>query len=202
MMLVWKCRNLIIRAGTENRTDQISKLISADSLHTAANIALFPPLFFFSGLYYTDVLSTCVVLYLYKQFLEKAESKNRKSWKNVVWFYLCGVLALCMRQTNIFWAAVFLGGMEAVRTMKETYRPAAPSLRHHHASSMVEYLKKVGELVKSEHPHDPPLHAAGLEGISYFIPVSPSISTLSALSTRTNNLQISSSHPFQLSGPP
>ncbi|TGO14688.1 hypothetical protein BTUL_0050g00040 [Botrytis tulipae] len=163
MMLAWKCRNLIIRAGAENRTDQSPELISADSFHTAANIALFPPLFFFSGLYYTDVLSTCVVLYLYKQFLEQAESKNHKSWKNVAWFYLCGVLALCMRQTNIFWAAVFLGGMEAVRTMKGTYRPAAPFLRHHHASSMVEYLKEVGELVKSEHPHDPPLHAAGLE---------------------------------------
>ncbi|KAM3153956.1 hypothetical protein ABEW05_005590 [Botrytis cinerea] len=164
MMLAWKCRNLIIRAGVENRTDQVPKLISADSLHTAANIALFPPLFFFSGLYYTDVLSTCVVLYLYKQFLEQAElNEIRKSWKKDALFYLCGVLALCMRQTNIFWAAVFLGGMECVRTMRGTYRPTAPSLRHHHASSTEEYLKEAGELVKSEHLHDPPLHAAGLE---------------------------------------
>ncbi|KAK6596619.1 DIE2/ALG10 family protein [Botrytis cinerea] len=117
MMLAWKCRNLIIRAGVENRTDQVPKLISADSLHTAANIALFPPLFFFSGLYYTDVLSTCVVLYLYKQFLEQAElNEIRKSWKKDALFYLCE-----------------------------------------------EYLKEVGELVKSEHLHDPPLHAAGLE---------------------------------------
>ncbi|KAF7945157.1 hypothetical protein EAE96_009936 [Botrytis aclada] len=163
MMLAWKCRNLIIRAGVETPTDQVPKLRSADSLHTAANIALFPPLFFFSGLYYTDVLSTCVVLYLYKQFLEQAESKVHKSWKNGAWFYLCGVLALCMRQTNIFWAAVFLGGMEAVRTMKGTHLPAAPSLRHLHASSMKEYLREVGELVKSEHLHDPPLHAASVE---------------------------------------
>ncbi|KAF5868694.1 putative alpha- glucosyltransferase alg10 protein [Botrytis fragariae] len=166
MMLAWKCRNLIIRTGVENRTDQVPKLRSADSLHTAANIALFPPLFFFSGLYYTDVLSTCVVLYLYKQFLEQVESKKiHKSWRDGAWFYLCGVLALCMRQTNIFWAAVFLGGMEAVRTMKGTYRPATPSLRHLHASSLEEYLKEVGELVKSEHLHDPPLHAAGLEDL-------------------------------------
>ncbi|TGO27794.1 hypothetical protein BPAE_0036g00050 [Botrytis paeoniae] len=166
MMLAWKCRNLIILAGVETRTDQVPKLRSADSLHTAANIALFPPLFFFSGLYYTDVLSTCVVLYLYKQFLEQAESKKiHKSWRDGAWFYLCGVLALCMRQTNIFWAAVFLGGMEAVRTMKGTYRPATPSLRYLHVSSMEEYLKEVGELVKSEHPHDSPLHAAGLEDL-------------------------------------
>ncbi|KAF7936726.1 hypothetical protein BELL_0829g00040 [Botrytis elliptica] len=164
MMLAWKCRNLIIRAGVENPTDQVPELRSADLLHTAANIALFPPLFFFSGLYYTDVLSTCVVLYLYKQFLEQAESKKiHKSWKSGAWFYLCGVFALCMRQTNIFWAAIFLGGMEAVRTLKGTYSPAATSLRHLHASSMEEYLKEVGELIKSEHPHDPPLHAASLE---------------------------------------
>lgn len=28
-----------------------------------------------------------------------------------------GLLALIMRQTNIFWVAVFLGGLEAVRTV-------------------------------------------------------------------------------------
>ncbi|KAJ8062063.1 hypothetical protein OCU04_009843 [Sclerotinia nivalis] len=165
MMLAWECRSLIIRAGVANRIDQVPKLRSVDSLHTAVNIALFPPLFFFSGLYYTDVLSTCVVLYLYKQFLEQAEIKKlKKPRKNGGWFYLCGILALCMRQTNIFWVAIFLGGMEAIRTMKEIYRLTAPSFKDPEAPSQEE-LKEFCDLAKSEHPHDPPVHAAGLEDL-------------------------------------
>ncbi|QSZ32577.1 hypothetical protein DSL72_002155 [Monilinia vaccinii-corymbosi] len=165
MMLAWKCRTLIVRAGVEDRRDQTPRLRSADSLHTAVNIALFPPLFFFSGLYYTDVLSTCVVLYLYKQFLERGERKKmEKAWKDGAWFYLCGVLALCMRQTNIFWAAVFLGGMEAVRTMKQIDRLTAPSSSHPQVSSQEGILKQFYELAKSEHPHDPYIHATHLEG--------------------------------------
>ncbi|KAG4025292.1 hypothetical protein MFRU_061g00110 [Monilinia fructicola] len=164
IMLAWKCRTLIIRAGVEHRRDLTPRLISADSLHTAVNIALFPPLFFFSGLYYTDVLSTCVVLYLYKQFLEQGErTKIEKTWKNSAWFYLCGVLALCMRQTNIFWAAVFLGGMEAVRTMKRIDRLTAPSCRPSQVPSSEGLLKQFYEIVNSEHLHDPHLHATRLE---------------------------------------
>lgn len=176
MMLAWKCRALIIRAGVRNRRDQIPRLRSADSLHTAVNIALFPPLFFFSGLYYTDVLSTGVVLYLYKLFLEQGERdrnctwkhelrerKNVRTWKDGAWFYVCGVLALCMRQTNIFWAAIFLGGMEAVRTMKETNHLPAPSFESPKVPTSGE-LKSYYELAKSEQPHDPPLYAACLEG--------------------------------------
>ncbi|KAI9651342.1 glucosyltransferase [Ciborinia camelliae] len=86
-----------------------------------------------------------------------------ETWKNHAWFYLCGVLALCMRQTNIFWAAIFLGGMEAVRSMKGTYRLTAPSFRHLQAPTQEEFLKQYCELAKSEHPHDPPLHEAYLE---------------------------------------
>jgi len=73
-------------------------------------MALFPPLFFFAGLFYTDVLSTCLVLRMYKLFLEK---------KGEVWLYLAGIFALTMRQTNIFWVAAFMGGLEAVRTLKD-----------------------------------------------------------------------------------
>jgi alpha-1,2-glucosyltransferase len=76
--------------------------------HTALNIALFPPLFFFSGLFYTDVLSTCVVLLSYRLWLEK---------RSGIWLYVVGIVALSMRQTNIFWVAVFMGGLEAVRAL-------------------------------------------------------------------------------------
>jgi alpha-1,2-glucosyltransferase len=39
-----------------------------------------------------------------------------------MWLYLTGLIALTMRQTNIFWVAIFLGGLEVVRTLK-TIRP-------------------------------------------------------------------------------
>lgn len=163
IMLAWKCRTLIFRAGIGDPRDQNPRLFSADALHTAVNIALFPPLFFFAGLYYTDVLSTCVVLYLYKQFLEQGESK-KKTWIDGIWFYFCGILALCMRQTNIFWAAALLGGMDAVRTMKETYNLRSISLKHPPAPFQAECLSRFYEVIQSKHLHDPPLNEAYLEG--------------------------------------
>jgi alpha-1,2-glucosyltransferase len=36
-----------------------------------------------------------------------------------VWLYLAGIFALTMRQTNIFWVAVYMGGLEVVRTLKD-----------------------------------------------------------------------------------
>ena len=78
-------------------------------MHTAFNIALFPPLFFFSGLFYTDVLSTCVVLRMYQLFLQR---------KGSILLYVAGIVALTMRQTNIFWVAIFMGGLEIVRTIR------------------------------------------------------------------------------------
>ena len=91
--------------------------ISADMLHTGLNIALFPLLFFFSGLYYTDALSTCVVLRMYSLFLER-KGAYTNSAQGLFWLYPTGLVALTMRQTNIFWVAVFMGALEAVRTIK------------------------------------------------------------------------------------
>jgi alpha-1,2-glucosyltransferase len=86
-------------------------------LHTGFNIALFPLLFFFSGLYYTDVLSTCVVLAMYRLFLERKGARANSS-AGLIWLYPVGLIALAMRQTNIFWVAVFMGALELVRTIK------------------------------------------------------------------------------------
>lgn len=81
---------------------------------TAANICLFPPLFFFSGLYYTDVLSTFVVLLAYWALtwrLYGGHSKKHNMVSGLV-IYVVGVIALAMRQTNIFWVGIFLAGLE------------------------------------------------------------------------------------------
>lgn len=128
------------------------------SIHTALNIALFPPLFFFSGLYYTDVLSVQCVLLAYQSFLNRsgAENSGKGLWKS----YLIGILALTMRQTNIFWVAVFLGGSEAVRTLKSNISPApisaAESVWNKWARGDIhdvtlEEAEFTGELLKSYH---------------------------------------------------
>jgi alpha-1,2-glucosyltransferase len=88
--------------------------VSPAALHTAYNIALFPPLFFFSGLFYTDVLSTCLVLRMHKFFLQRDRGIS---------LYVAGILALTLRQTNIFWIAVYMGGLEVVRTLQNMPKP-------------------------------------------------------------------------------
>ena len=105
------CRAIITRAWKWELKDERGEpeQISENLMHTAFNIALFPPLFFFSGLFYTDVLSTCVVLRMYRLFLQR---------KGSILLYASGILALIMRQTNIFWAALFIGGLEIVGTIK------------------------------------------------------------------------------------
>jgi alpha-1,2-glucosyltransferase len=75
--------------------------------HAAFNICLFPPLFFFYGLYYTDVVSALLVLMAYRFHLQQAN-------KSLV---LAGLASLLFRQTNIFWVAIFLGGIEANRSL-------------------------------------------------------------------------------------
>ena len=90
--------------------DKLSEPSNASALHKMFNIALFPPLFFFSGLFYTDVLSTAVVIKMYRDFLQD---------RSGISLYFTGIVALTMRQTNIFWTAVFLGGLEVVRTLKD-----------------------------------------------------------------------------------
>ena len=107
------CRTLLTRAWKRETKDEPegSQQLSPNLMHTAFNIALFPLLFFFSGLFYTDVLSTCVVLRMYRLFLQR---------KCSVWLYMAGILTLTMRQTNIFWVAIYMGGMEVVKTFKVT----------------------------------------------------------------------------------
>ena len=75
--------------------------------HTTLNICLFPPLFFFYSLFYTDVTSTVLVLLAYMDFhLEKGRNQ-----------YFLSIAALFLRQTNIFWTAIYLGGLEVLRIL-------------------------------------------------------------------------------------
>ncbi|KAI1208341.1 glycosyltransferase family 59 protein [Annulohypoxylon truncatum] len=97
---------------------QVPLKYSAYAIWTGINVALFPVLFFFSGLYYTDVVSTFVVLLAYTNHLSRV-SQYRTSLINDAYTLFLGLLALCMRQTNIFWVVVYMGGLEVVHGVKE-----------------------------------------------------------------------------------
>jgi alpha-1,2-glucosyltransferase len=71
--------------------------------HSAINICLFPPLFFFSGLYYTDIASTLIVLLSLRTQLASQEF----NWPLAVLQLLFACSSLFFRQTNIFWVGVF-----------------------------------------------------------------------------------------------
>ncbi|KAI5836910.1 DIE2/ALG10 family-domain-containing protein [Morchella snyderi] len=79
----------------------------AAAAHSAVNVALFPLLFFFAGLYYTDVYSTVFVLLSYMCWLQ------RRPWPSAA----AAWVALWFRQTNVLWA-VFLLVLEGVRALE------------------------------------------------------------------------------------
>jgi alpha-1,2-glucosyltransferase len=94
---------------------------SAFNAHSALNISLFPPLFFFSGLYYTDVMSTLLVLLSYNVFL-KRDRHERRLWDDFA-SVVIGALAVSFRQTNIFWVAVFPAGLAVFDALRHRTAP-------------------------------------------------------------------------------
>lgn len=87
-------------------------------VHTALNCCLFPPLFFFCGLYYTDIGSTLFVLLFFKHFSD-IHSKGPPTIFQSFCSILLGLAALTFRQTNIFWVAVFPAGLLVYGTLPD-----------------------------------------------------------------------------------
>ncbi|KAK6828399.1 Dol-P-Glc:Glc(2)Man(9)GlcNAc(2)-PP-Dol alpha-1-2-glucosyltransferase [Apiospora arundinis] len=109
---------------------QTSPLRFNFALHSGLNIALFPVLFFFSGLFYTDVLSTCIVLAAYCNHTSRISGTGPPSFLNDVYTIALGVVALFMRQTNVFWVVVYMGGLEAVAALKSLDEKVTPDGPH------------------------------------------------------------------------
>jgi alpha-1,2-glucosyltransferase len=93
---------------------------------SALNVSLFPLMFFFSALYYTDGISALSVLVSYWIFLHgnrhgnqlQAESNaGHRAWRSLA-IIASGLVSLTFRQTNIFWVSLFLAGLDVVRTVK------------------------------------------------------------------------------------
>ena len=145
-------RQLLYNASKSapRKSSDVRSLVTID--HGALNICLFPPLFFFYGLYYTDVLSAELILLVYVYFQERNKPK----------MILGSLLALSFRQTNIFWVAVYFGGLEVLWTLKRgrqgVYFPARSSF-----SDVVVRSWQTGCL------YDPLVSKACFEGYSFNI---------------------------------
>lgn len=147
-LLASQCRHLIEVRTAEREGKQAPRAVSFYAYHTGLNIALFPVIFFFSGLYYTDVLSTLAVLVAYRNHLLRL-GPRAPAFTNDLWTVVLGVAALLMRQTNVFWVVVYMGGLEAVHALQ----PREP--RPLHVSVVL---------------HDPLLNDAGPDGSLLFCP--------------------------------
>jgi alpha-1,2-glucosyltransferase len=113
---VW---NLHKQLGLSQRDGQYDGI----SIHTVLNICLFPLLFFFSGLYYTDVCSVSFVLGAYQYHIRSLPEAPAPRNTDVFKMFVLGLCALLMRQTNIFWVAIFSAGLHAVHHVKRVNRP-------------------------------------------------------------------------------
>ncbi|KAJ6136818.1 CAZyme family GT59 [Penicillium chrysogenum] len=131
-----------------NRTTN-TRPLGANVSHTVLNICLFLPLFFFSGLYYTDVLALLVVVEAYNWDLKRDTEghqqgdfgKDKKEGLSngileTLGFLAFALAALVFRQTNIFWVSVFLVSTIVKQGLQnEVYDPLVSE------ASLEDYLK-------------------------------------------------------------
>lgn len=113
-------------------------VVSENVLQREFNVVLFPLLFFFSALYYTDVFSVFTIVLAQTFWTTGSSMQGGMKFLFQTLHLVAGLLSLSARQTNIFWVAVYLGGLQAVETIKT----------------------KVGV----EKIHDPPVSQASFQG--------------------------------------
>ncbi|KAL0930600.1 alpha- glucosyltransferase alg10 [Colletotrichum truncatum] len=155
-ILATHCRHLIETRRNDAKSPAPPVVLSFYSIHLGWNIALFPVLFFFSGLYYTDVVSTLSVLVAYYHHLHRVREEWSSFSSNLVTILL-GVVTLFMRQTNVFWVVVYMGGLEAVSAVKSLRPKPVDRPGFNNVSECVKYYAwrySLGDI------HDPPLNTA------------------------------------------
>ena len=157
ILLAWVvCQILRILYGNANHgrqderssRDTPSTWSPTEVAHAAVNICLFPPLFFFYGLYYTDVLSALFVLLVHKYFLEKRDPAV---------IIVGGCFSLLFRQTNVLWVGVFLGGLAFCRSIPKGQQDSELS----NEPTVLEILQASWRHASA---YDPPISEASLEG--------------------------------------
>jgi alpha-1,2-glucosyltransferase len=116
MFLPWRLQTLSDAVHNLRNNRTLGSWLS----HSVLNICLFPPLFFFSGLYYTDILALLVVIEAYNWDLKRTTGTGFAAFFSTLGFLVFGLAALACRQTNIFWVSVFLGGLQVVRKIRSS----------------------------------------------------------------------------------
>ena len=173
--IVWESIDILLalrranrpKANDEKKQQEDSLQITLLYAHTAINIGIFPPLFFFSALYYTDVVSTWYVLKGYKHFLQSQQPES-SSLGSIVRAVFIGIAAISFRQTNIFWVAVFPAGLAVLNALKKNDQDSR------HAAEAPDLLKIANDSWQNSVLYDCPVDIAGLEG-SHTLVVAPSI---------------------------
>lgn len=123
IFLPWRLQTLSDAVHKVQNTRKFGSWLS----HSVLNMCLFPPLFFFSGLYYTDILALVVVIEAYNWDLKRTEASGLSSFLSTLGFLVFGLAALACRQTNIFWVSAFLGGLQVVRKIRLSAEPCQSS---------------------------------------------------------------------------
>ena len=148
-----------------HKSKQWSPTRFAQVMHSNLNIMLCPLLFFFSALYYTDVLSAVAVLEVYRWYVLLGSNQTQRShlpWSLstgarsaicTIAIFFFGLFAMFVRQTNVFWVGVFLGGLQAVKTLRSSTR-ATRSPGGSNAKA----------LANQDAIYDPQLHDAAIQG--------------------------------------
>ena len=149
--LPWRLQTLSDAVHKVRNTRPLGAWLS----HTVLNICLFPPLFFFSGLYYTDIVALLAVVEAYNWDLKRA-SRSSYTIFTTLGFLIFSLAALVCRQTNIFWVSVFLGGLQVVRKIHQCSKTCE-------SSDLTSIIKRgsQGEV------YDPLVSQAALEGIPW-----------------------------------
>ena len=136
------------------------------NLHSALNIALFPPLFFFSALYYTDVVSTIAVLMFYWYFLF-AQKRQLSTPAQFLPTICLGLASLLFRQTNIFWVAIFPAGLVLINELDRGH-PVVKDSMHRRAEGFGDSMLSIARTsFKMEVVYDLPVRDAWLEGAAF-----------------------------------
>ena len=133
--------------------------------HNSLNIALFPPLFFFSALYYTDIASALSVMLCYYQLICSDKQSLNKLWWRLQYVAL-GLGSLMFRQTNIFWVALFPAAMTFLREVDQGHQVVKESM-YRKVEGFGDTFNSVARTSwKMEVLYDPPVRDASFEGES------------------------------------
>ncbi|KJX92790.1 alpha-1,2 glucosyltransferase alg10 like protein [Zymoseptoria brevis] len=147
------------RRKTNHERGQVSGILAT---HSALNIVLFPPLFFFSALYYTDVASTLSVVVFYWYFL-KGLPQEKLSLGRIVVQTVLGLLSLMFRQTNIFWVAVMPAILTTVVELDQGHKVVKESM-YRRAEGFGDSMTSVARTSwKMGVVYDPPVRDAFFE---------------------------------------